>query len=364
MHRRILRPILFLMLSGALAAEVDCGRKPETLTIAVIMPFTGPEAAAAKEHLNGIILRVEELNVPEAGVAYRIVSDNDQNNPAAARAAFMKELVEEKIDVAFVATRSGALAVAPDADREFVPLFANCSHPLMTIMHFYAFRNYPSSGAEIKTMRAFASQSLKIGSVALLYSDDDYGKDAANFIRQEFPNGGISIAAEASYGGAPTEPAASVSAILAHTPPAIYVFGRGPAAAAVFQALRVARYRGIVLGSSDIARGAVKDLASAALEGVYCAATAFELSGNADFADRYRRRFRAEPTLNCAVEYDAVKILASAVEIKNREKISLSNALKKVGDFNGVLGSYRYVDREWLPPMRVVQVRGGSLSRP
>jgi len=364
MTRGISRVALYLMLCGALGAATGCGKKPEVFKISVILPFTGSDAAVAGEHLNGLVLAVEELNVPGASVTYEIISDNDQNNPAAARAAFTKELVERKIDLAFVVTRTGAMAIAADADREFVPLFANCSHPLMTIMHYYAFRNFPSSGLEIKKMAAFASQSLKLDSVALLFADDGYGKDAATAIREELRTRGIALTAEAPYGGPATEPGASVAAILAQKPAAIYVFGHGEATAAVLNALRASRYAGIVLGSSDLSRAPIKDLAKEALEGVYCPVAVFELSGNADFANKFRKRFNAAPTLNAAIEYDAVRIVAKAVEIKNREKVSLPNALKKVGDFRGALGDYQYVDREWLPPMRVVQIKGGSATSP
>jgi len=360
MARGIPRLLVSALLSGALALSPGCGKRGEVFRISVILPLTGPEARTAREHLNGIVLGVEELNAAGTGVTYEIVTDNDDGKPAAAREAFKRALVDKKINVAFVVTRTSAMAIAGDADREFVPLFANVSHPLMAIMHFYVFRNYPSSGLEIKRMTAFASRFLKLQSIAVLTSGDERGSDAVSTIEEECRANGIAVAAKAAFDGAAPEPAAA--SVLAARPAAIYVFGGGEAAASAIGALRAARYDGIILGPSDLPRTLAANRSNAALEGVYCPMNVFERSGNAAFEEAYRTRFNTSPTVNAAVEYDAVGILATAVEIMNREKLSVQNALKRVGSVRGVLGDYEYTDREWLPPLSIVQIKGGAAA--
>jgi branched-chain amino acid transport system substrate-binding protein len=363
MNRFLVRSIVCMTACCVLASVAGCGKRTETIRIGAILPLSGSGAELGNQHLHGLQLAVEELNASNTDVVFELVVDSDQNDPGAALAAFKTQLLTKKILVSIVVTRPSCLAVVPQAEIEFVPVFANCSHPLMTTMHLNAFRNVPNAALEIKTVARFISSSLKLDRIAVLYSNDDDGNDAMNAIRGELPRSGIRILAAEPYIADRAALESAVTLVLAERPGAIWVIGGDGGAAAVLARLRADGYRGALIGSSDFSSPAFAALAKESLEGCYYAVSTIELTGNAAFADRYRRRFRAVPTANGIFEYDAVHIIAKAAEIKRIEKISMTNALKRVGDFSGAGGSYTYIDREWLPEMGIVQVRGEARIR-
>jgi branched-chain amino acid transport system substrate-binding protein len=343
----------------AFALSAGCGGKPEIVRIGAILPLSGAAADIGNQHLHGLQLAVEELNASNPSVRYELIVDSDGNDPVAAREAFKRQLLDKKILVVFVVARGPCLAVARQAEAEFVPVFAGCIHPLITTMHGNVFRIVPSTSLDIRTTARFLTENLKVDRASVLYFNDDDGDDAAKAFKNDLPSRGIRVLAVGPFIDEPAVVKAAVSMALSQDPGAVFVFGAGKAAAAVLASLRSAGFRGAIVGSSDFADPSFAALAGGSLEGCYYAVPAVALAENPDFAARYRARFNAEPTPNSVFEYDAMRIIAKAVDIKRVERISLTNALKKVGDFSGPGGNYTYIEREWLPPMKVVRVQGG-----
>jgi branched-chain amino acid transport system substrate-binding protein len=356
----VLRRIACAIACCAFIVSAGCGTKPEVIRIGAILPLAGAGADVGNQHLHGLQLAIEELNGSNPNIRYELVVDSDQNDPGAALAAFKDQLLKKKILVSFVIARSACLAVVPQAENEFVPVFANCAHPLMISMHLNTFRNVPNTALEIKTMARFIRTRLKLDRAAVLFFNDDAGNDAAKTVKNEFQAEGIRIPAPEPFIADAASITSAVSMARAENPGAICVFGAGKASADLLAALRVSGYRGAVIGSSDFSDPAFVSLAKESLEGCYYPVPEIELTGNAAFADNYRKRFNVEPTAGSMFEYDAMRIVAKAVEIKNIEKINIANALKKIGDFSGPGGNYTYVDREWSPRMSIVQVKAGT----
>jgi len=337
-----------------LAATSGCGSKVEIIKIGAILPLSG-DAELGNQHLHGLTLAIEELNAANPAMQYQLIAEDEGSDPQTAAAAFNKLLTVDKVSAAVTATDMASLAVAPKAEQDFIPLFVNCGHPFIVTMFRDIFRNFPGVGLEIKTTLAFASQSLDAKTIAFLYSDDPYGKTALEAVKNEAADRGLSLAGQEPFDPQGADPKASALAILAQKPDAVIVYGPGEAGLGAVAALRQAGFTGAVCAGRLIAQGARPKLTARALAGRYFAATGFETSGNAAFAEKYRARFRAEPTLSVAAAYDAMMIIAKAANIRRVEEINLANALKKLGDHQGALGQYRYADREWAPSLSILQ---------
>jgi branched-chain amino acid transport system substrate-binding protein len=360
MNRSSLLNIVRVISCCALISLVSCAKKPETINVGVILPLSGSAAELGNQHLHGLQLAVEELNASHPEVVFDLIVDSDGGDPGAALDAFKRQLLKNKIQVSIVATRASCLAVVPQAENEFVPVFANCSHPLITTMHINAFRNVPNAALEIRTMARFISASLKVDGIAALYFNDDSGNDAAKAVKNELSQNGIRILATEPFIEDRAVIESAVTLAMSVKPDAVWIFGGGKAAADLLTGIRKTGYKGAIIGSSDFADPGFAALAKESLEGCYYSTPTIALTVNAEFADRYRKRFNVEPTSIGIFEYDAMRIIAKAVEMKRAEKISMTNALKRVGDFSGTGGPYAYVEREWLPRMSIVQVKAGA----
>src|SRR6185503_1803113 len=91
-----------ICLIAASAALSACGpRIPETLTIAVAQPLSGPSAARGQDLLNGAKLAIDEINksgfkIAGKPVTLELVSADDKADPAEAKKA-AESLVERKV---------------------------------------------------------------------------------------------------------------------------------------------------------------------------------------------------------------------------------------------------------------------------
>ena len=343
----------------ALVLAAACGKDPETVKIGAIVPLSGERSDLGNQYVHGMTLAIEELNTAGAEVVYELVVD-DGSDAARAGASFAKQLTGDEIAAVVTATDEAALAAGPKAERDFVPLFANCDHPFVITMFRDVFRNSPSTMHLARRTFAFIAGSLKVQTVALLYSDDPPGKLVAQAIKNDIPSSGLALTASEPFDAGGADSRSSVSAVLARKPEAIFVHGRGPAASRVLAAIRRSGYRGPVCGPREFAWPSIIEASSGALEGCYVAVPAVELSRPLPLAERYRSRFNAEPTPSVLVAYDAVMIVAKADRSRRYEETSLTNALKKLGDYNGLTGTYAYGEREWLPPVLMTRIEGGA----
>ncbi len=362
MSMSLLRRIAVVAACCALALPAGCGNKPEIIRIGAILPLGGAGADIGAQHLHGLQLAIEELNASNPTVRYELVVDGDGNDPGAAVAAFKSQLLDKKILVCFVVSRFACLAVTPKAEIEVVPVFAGCRHPLITTMHLNAFRIVPNTMLDIRTTAGFLASPLKVDRASVLYFNDDDGNDAAKAFKNELPALGIKLLVAEPFIDDAASIKSAVSMALSQDPGAVYVFGAGKAAAGVLAGLRAAGFKGAIVGSPDFGDPAFAALAGPSRDGCYYAVPALELSGNPEFAERYRKKFNAAPTPAGIFEYDAMRIVAKAVDIKRAERINIANAMKKIGDFSGPGGNYTYAEREWAPRMNVVRVQGDSVA--
>ncbi len=360
MERCVSGRIAAAALALAMACLPCCGKKQEIVKIGAIVPLSGEGAEIGNQCLHGMTLAIEELNAAGENVLYELVAD-DGSDAARAGASFEKQLTRDKVSAVVTASDAASLSVGPRAERDFIPLFANCDHPFVVTMLRDVFRSSPSPMHLARTTFAFLARSLDVKSVAILYADDPPGKLVAQAMKNDVPASGLALAASEPFDAGGADPRSSAAAVLSQKPEAIFIYGRGHVAARVLAAVRKLGYGGPVCGPREFASPAVIEAAAGALEGCYVAVPAVELARALPLADRYRERFNAEPTLNVVVAYDAMMILAKADRSRRYEESSLVNALKKLGDYNGVAGTYTYAEREWLPPVLVARIAGGAL---
>lgn len=342
----------------AIAGSPGCGRKQEVVRIGAILPLSGEGADLGNQYLHGMTLAIEELNAGSGGAAYELVVD-DGSDVSRAGESFSRQLMNAKVAAVVTAGDAAALGAGPRAEREFVPLFANCDHPFVITMFRDVFRNSPATMQLAKRTFAFIAGSLKAKNVALLYSDDPPGKLVAQAMKNEIPASGLALAASEPFDASGADPKSSAIALLSQKPEAIFVYGRGASAARALAAVRRLGYGGPICVSRELVSPSVIATAPAAFEGCYAAVPGLELARPLPLAERYKTRFNAEPTPNVLVAYDAVMIVAKADRARRHGETSLVNALKTIGDHNGAAGAYSYAEREWLPPVYMTRIQGG-----
>lgn len=157
--------------------------------IAAILPLTGTKANYGTDIKNGLELAKEEINKSGGvkGNSLEIDYEDDQAEPKLAVSATEKIIRSGDFSVIFGPWASScALAMAPIAEKNKMPVLAEAQSPQIRDAGDYIFRIQPDSRYYLKYLVPYVFETLKIRKVAILYVNNDYGSDQASYFSESF----------------------------------------------------------------------------------------------------------------------------------------------------------------------------------
>jgi branched-chain amino acid transport system substrate-binding protein len=360
--------ILCLLIGVASAAE--------TIKIGMLAPLTGFAAADGASALNSVKIAVDQVN-GQGGVLGRkiqlIVYDDRADAKEAVALAY--KLIEQDKIAAFVAGSYSlpTRAVAPIFQEEKIPLVAAYAiHPDVTKAGEYCFRNGFLGTVEGKAAAYTAHKLLNAKTVALLTSDNDFGRTLVEGFKMYQAKYGkdMKIVYEQAYPFSEKDFKPYLSKIKEANPDVIfasgYYFQTGPL-------LKQARELGIkskILGEEGADSPKLAEIAGEAAEGFYIV-TNFDRDDPRpvvqNFLKEYRKRYKIEPDMVGASAYDAFMIIVDAM----RKTKTYSNptairmAISKTTDFDGLTGIIKGFTHigEVVKPVQVQVVKNGLFRR-
>lgn len=301
-----------ILLAAVLLLVAGC--KNEPLTIGVVLPLSGEDAEYGQATRAGLELALSDLQSRGEAVDLRLEFHDSASDPAAARAK-----VEELFDGRVIAAVAGltpeeARAVAPLADElERVILSPAASDQSLSQGNRHFYRLAPSAEMIGTTVATFAANTLDLDSLVLIAEnaaqDEAYGASlSATFERLQ------GQAVERHVG----DVGAAVSAVRSARPDAVMVAGWGDWLASTVEALRSAGYRGKIFTPESFAAPGILEDAGRDARGVMIAQTAWESGAETESVRRFFEAWNAvhegEPGLYAAYAWDAVQVLAAALE--------------------------------------------------
>jgi branched-chain amino acid transport system substrate-binding protein len=303
---------------------ISCG-EPEPLRIGVLVPDTGAGSGYSEPIRRGLELAVSEINAA-GGVlgdrplelVYRDTGTNAENGKVVAR-----ELIDNEEVYAIIGpvTSSVALAVTPImSESEIILLSPAASSPVLTTQGGdYFFRNYPSDVVEGHTMAEFCRKNV-IARVAVLEVDDIFGSGIADVFAEKYEASTRRIVAREKFDtGIGLEEAEELAEKVKESDPqAIYIAAYENDVVTLLQALDEIECKGARLATSAVTRSIV-DLAGESAEDLIFPQTAFNPADARNdevvaFVAQYEQRFGSSPGNFAAHAYDAMHVLAKAID--------------------------------------------------
>ncbi|MFA0889931.1 MAG: ABC transporter substrate-binding protein [Synergistales bacterium] len=361
--------LLFSLFVGAAAAA-------ETVKIGMLAPLTGFAAADGASALNSVKIAVDQVNGKGGilGKKVQLVVYDDRADAKEAVALAYKLIEQDKI-AAFVAGSYSlpTRAVAPIFQEEKIPLVAAYAiHPDVTKAGEYCFRNGFLGTVEGKAAAYTAYKLLHAKTVALLTSDNDFGRTLVEGFKmyQAKHANDMKIVYEQAYPFSEKDFKPYLSKIKEANPDVIfasgYYFQTGPL-------LKQARELGIkskVLGEEGADSPKLAEIAGEAAEGFYIV-TNFDRDDPRpvvqNFLKEYRRRFKIEPDMVGASAYDGFMIIIDAMRktktVTNPTAIRM--AISKTTEFDGLTGIIKGFTHigEVVKPVQVQVVKNGLFRR-
>jgi ABC-type branched-subunit amino acid transport system substrate-binding protein len=170
------RRVLSLMFSATLCLICDlCFADLPDCRIGFIAGLSGPGSVYGIAPRNGLQLAAAEIT----GGKLDLIIEDDQFSPKHTVAAFKKLVARDKAQIIFVVGSSMALAVAPLAERQALPLVALASDSRISSGRKHVIRAY-SSGEDEGGFIWAEVQRRKYQRIAFVFTTADYNRAVAD----------------------------------------------------------------------------------------------------------------------------------------------------------------------------------------
>lgn len=325
--------------------------------------LTGDGASFGLSSREGAELALDEINAAGGllgGRKLRLLAEDDQSKPEDASSAVMKLVTQDKVVAVIgeVASRR-TLAAAPVAQRYQVPMISPAStNERVTAVGDYIFRVCFIDPFQGEVLAKFAYNDLKARRVAVLKDiQQDYSVGLADSVVANFRKLGGTVSDPVSYSSGDADFRAVLTQIRSQKPDAIFATGYYSEAAIIVRQARELGMTMPILGGDGWVGDPLKN-GRDALKNTYISN---HYSGDnpdpvvQNFVKAYHAKFNREPDSIAALGYDAIKVLADAINRANStEGPKLRDALA-TANVAGVTGQLKMNSKRDVDKPAVVQ---------
>lgn len=341
--------ILLVAAVLTLGLPLGAAQAADTIKIGLLAPLTGFAAADGASVKNSVDLALEKVNAAGGllGKKVELVVYDDRADAKEAVALAQKLIQQDKI-VGLVAGSYSmpTRAVAPLFQEEGIPLVAAYAiHPDVTKAGDFNFRNGFLGAVEGRAAAYTAVELLKAKKIALLTSDNDFGRTLAEGFNEYLAKraaGKAEVAIALTYPMAEKDFKPYLSKIKEVNPDVIfasgYYFQTGPV-------LKQARELGMktqIIGEEGADSPKTLEIAGEAAEGFVIVTNLNRDDPRPEvqtFLKDYESRFKIMPDMVGASAYDAFMILCDGIaRAKSTQGKAVRDAIAATKNYNGLTG--------------------------
>ena len=341
------------VLAAGLAAPAfvrSAGAQGATIKIGMCAPVTGPAAESGKYAVGGAKLAVEQVNKAGGvlGKQIELIVEDDQTTNPGIVLAFSKLAAQPDI-VAFLGSiRSTQVhAMAPDVLKLGKPVMFGGTDPNLTKLgNPWLFRFRPNDSYSGKVIADYGVNTLGKKKWAVLHSTDAFGTAGGKALTEGLSKLGITPVIDQGYANQSQDFTPVVLAIKQSGADVLGSYFTFENDLGIFA--RQLRQLGVNIpwvGSPSIVNITALKLAGPALYGTYGVADYAEDSseGSKAFGKLYRDAFKVAPDNQSSWPYDAVIVLAKAMNTaKSTDPAKVREAILAIRRHAGAEGEYNF----------------------
>ena len=345
-----------VVVSAGLAAAASNAQ--ERIRVGLMSPLTGGQAGNGTDNRDGALLAVKELNakgIKIGGKPERIELDaNDDGADAKQGVLVAQALVDKKVSFVLGPYNSGVTIPASRVFNEAgVVVLTVASNPKVTEQgHTNLFRIGASDNQLGTKMATYASQDLKVKTVAVIDDRTSYGQGVAKEFTEEAKRQGVKIVATEYTTDKATDFSAILTSIRAAKPDAVFYGGYSSQGGPMLRQMRSLGVSAALLGGDGICSTETATLAQVSDNiNTYCTqggSMLDKVEKGQKFIERYRAEYKRDPLTYAAAFYDGMNLLAAAMEAtQSTDPKKIIDYLAK-GKYTGVAGEYSFDDKHDL----------------
>jgi branched-chain amino acid transport system substrate-binding protein len=358
--------ILFVVLT---VLSFACKEELKVYRVGAVIPLSGAAETYGRNVSNGLKLALEEINAAGGvkGKPMDVLTEDDQTNEKTA-VEKVEQLSRSGVHVTIGGITSNlALAMVPACEKNKMVLISpTATSPKLTGISQYFFRNFPSDTREGRVMAEYAVRRMRIRSVAILFVDKEYGQGLTEVFKNRFTELGGTVVYEKAYPEATTDFASYVTEIKEAAPDAIYLPGYYREIADALSEIKKQEVTAKLLSVQGMATPMFLEIAGEAAEGIIYPQPPFDPESKdpaiQKFVTAYREKFPTKPDVDAAFAYDALWVVAKAINSCEKYPEDLRS---RIADTNhhGITGEITFdsggdVDIE----PRIFHVAGGKFD--
>jgi branched-chain amino acid transport system substrate-binding protein len=344
----------------------------DAIKIGLLAPLTGQAAADGLSVQNSVKLAVEKVNAEGGlmGKKVELITYDDRADGKEA-VALARKLIEQDKVVAVVggSYSTPSRAMAPIFQEEKIPaVYAYAVHPDVTKAGNFNFRNGFLGMVEGKAAAYTAVKLLKAKKIALLISDNDFGRTLAEGFKmyiEKYAKGAATITSVQAYPMQEKDFKAYLSKIKDENVDAIfssgYYFQTGPV-------VKQAREMGIkahIIGEEGADSPKFLEIAGKSAEGFVIVTNLNRDDKRAqvqNFLKTFETRYKIQPDMVGASAYDAFMIIIDGIKrAKSVKGPDIRGSIATLKDFDGLTGQIKRFtpEGEVVKDVQVQTVKNG-----
>ena len=332
----------FVSVLGCQPASKDRQAAAGEVRVAVAGPFTGANAAFGTMIKRGAQLKAKEINEAGGinGMKFSLEFEDDTGKEKEAIHVATKISTNPRI-LAVVGHFNSACSLRGKTiygRKGIVALSPGSTNVNVCQGSDWMFRNLYRDDFQAAFIAKYIKNVLTdLESVAVFYDNDAYGKGLADAFIAEAETIGLNIVATEAYDRDNTDFKAQLTSIKAKNPDIIFISGLYSQAGLIAKQAREAGISSGFFGADGVDSPDFLEIAGSSAEGTYLT-TPFTFGAGGERALQVAEAFKAEyegtsPDTWAALSYDAVGMIAEAIEKTYSKDASLADNRKAIRDY-------------------------------
>lgn len=362
------RAILFSVLLLIIFSLPACSKKqpePKEIKIGVILSLTGTIAPYGQSALQGVKLAVSEIN-EKGGInnqRLEIILEDDQSEPKVAVSAVRKLIFQDKVPavIGFIGS-SLLLATAPIFEENKTVLISpGASSPQIREAGEFIFRTRASGRLEAVTLAKYAVENLGCKNIAVLYVNNDYGLSWLDYFSSQTMSSGGHIVKKEAFDPGARDLRSQLSLIKASNAACLLILGYLDEIAVALRQVTELGLNLKILTTVGIQDEKIFELVGNIAEGIYFCAVDYDPADNPvskAFDKAYSQRFHEPSNIFAANAYDAVNLLAKAIDQVGTDCNEIRRYLLSIRDYDGAGGTLSFDEEgDVIKPVKMKKIQ-------
>ncbi len=357
-----------------LAALGSCGKKAEkTYLVGVTGPFTGDGAQYGEMARMAAEMKADEINEAGGinGVPLELEFQDDKGDPKEAANAAQKLGSNPNVLAVLGHFNSSCSLAGKEVYNSMGVLQMSYGSTNVTVCEGgdWTFRNVYRDDFQGQFIADFIKYVLGYDRVAVFFDNDDYGRGLRDSFAERAQEIGLEIVREEAYVRDTQEYTPQLTQIIAKKPDIIFISGLYANAAMILTQARNLGIETPFIGGDGLLSSDLVTNAGKAAEGVIVTCPFLPTMGDErtrKFVASFEERYGTEPDAWAALTYDALGIVAEAIENAGpedrkaiRDYVAAMDSPEK--GYDGVAGlTYFNEDGDCLKPLVVAVVKNAQ----